>query len=202
MRMQHVSMWYGHMRIMMLSPTCSNVHAHMQACARAASRVSTPSNTQQVRERPQQALHKCPRHVTAECAFYSGLEASKGMRVRKSATRMAYIRENGWDDLSEGGDGTLISILVTCPLNPEPKAHSPQRFQRDKQASRALLVYMLASCAHDMMGVSVLVCMCRRETDGSVWCGGTTATKTSMQSGMADSTISRLPESSKINKER
>ena len=49
------------------------------------------------------------------------------MRVRKSATRMAYIRENGWDDLSEGGDGTLISILVTCPLNPEPKAPFQQR---------------------------------------------------------------------------
>jgi hypothetical protein len=47
-----------------------------------------------------------------------------------------------------------------------------------------------------MMSVSVLVCMCRRETDGSVWCGGTTVTKTSMQSGMAASTISKLPESS------
>ena len=42
-RMHHVSMWYGHMRMMMLSPTYSNVHAHMQACARSASRVSTTS---------------------------------------------------------------------------------------------------------------------------------------------------------------
>ena len=147
MRMHHVSMWYGHMRIMMLSPTCSNVHAHMQACARAASRVSTPSNTQQVRERPQQALHKCPRHVTAECAFYSGLEASKGMRVRKSAARMAYIRENGWDDLSEGGDGTLISILVTCPLNPEPKAHSQTTLstRRTGISGSLVFVFMLVS---------------------------------------------------------
>eukprot|EP00802_Teleaulax_amphioxeia_P006641 Tamp_06645.p1 GENE.Tamp_06645~~Tamp_06645.p1 ORF type:complete len:525 (+),score=113.26 Tamp_06645:52-1626(+) len=40
-----------------------------------------------------------------------GVEASKGMRVRKSAARLAYVEENGWDDLSAGGDGTLISIL-------------------------------------------------------------------------------------------
>jgi len=52
------------------------------------------------------------------------------------------------------------------------------------------------------MGVSVLVCMCRRETDVSVWCGGTTATKTSTQSDMAASTISKLPEPPKMNKKR
>lgn len=57
--------------------------------------------------------------MTTEGASCAGVEASKGMRVRKSAARLAYVEENGWDDLSAGGDGTLISILVTCPLNPK-----------------------------------------------------------------------------------
>ena len=42
----------------------------------------------------------------------SGVDASKGMRVRKSRTRLEYVRANGWDDLSDGADGVLISLLV------------------------------------------------------------------------------------------
>ena len=69
------------------------------------------------------------------------------MRVRKSAARMAYIRENGWDDLSEGGDGTLISILVTCPLNPEPKALSQTTLstRRTGISGSLVFVFMLVS---------------------------------------------------------
>jgi hypothetical protein len=65
------------------------------------------------------------------------------MRVRKSATRMAYIRENGWDDLSEGGDGTLISILVTSPLDPVSTLNLKLSLL-DKQASRSRL--LLSTC--------------------------------------------------------
>ena len=42
----------------------------------------------------------------------SGVDVSKGMRVRKSRTRLEYVRANGWDDLSDGADGVLISLLV------------------------------------------------------------------------------------------
>lgn len=66
------------------------------------------------------------------------------MRVRKSATRMAYVRENGWDDLSEGGNGTLISLLVTDEpsenLNPRLPVHvALSRFAKHAPQSRLLL---------------------------------------------------------------
>ena len=41
----------------------------------------------------------------------SGIEPTKGMRVRKSQARLDYVRDNGWDDLSDGGDGQLVSFL-------------------------------------------------------------------------------------------
>ena len=49
--------------------------------------------------------------------------------------------------------------------------------------------------------MSVRVFMPRRETDGSVWCAGTLAAKTSTQSGMAVSTISK-PHSGRRRTER
>jgi hypothetical protein len=37
--------------------------------------------------------------------------AAAGLRVQKSQERLAYVRENGWDDLSEGGTGTITKLL-------------------------------------------------------------------------------------------
>ena len=40
----------------------------------------------------------------------SGIEPTKGMRGVSQA-RLDYVRDNGWDDLSDGGDGQLVSFL-------------------------------------------------------------------------------------------
>jgi len=40
-----------------------------------------------------------------------GFLARGGQRVRKSAERLAYVKEQGWDDLSDGGEGTIVRQL-------------------------------------------------------------------------------------------
>ena len=88
--------------------------------------------------------------MTTEGASCAGVEASKGMRVRKSAARLAYVEENGWDDLSAGGDGTLISILVTCPLNPKLNPELESRGSEYQEQLR--LASSQKSCAASVSG--------------------------------------------------
>jgi hypothetical protein len=57
-----------------------------------------------------------------------GVLARGGQRVRKSAERLAYVREQGWDDLSDGGEGTIVSRLPESTPKFIPKSHQNCNF--------------------------------------------------------------------------
>jgi len=72
-----------------------------------------------------------------------GILARGGQRVRKSAERLAYVREQGWDDLSDGGEGTIVRQL------PEsiPKIPGKRTTQNSRKAHQNWDYYRRADLA-------------------------------------------------------
>ncbi|EKX49046.1 hypothetical protein GUITHDRAFT_151595 [Guillardia theta CCMP2712] len=58
-------------------------------------------------ERGEDKRHRGPILVNRD------MQAEVGMRVRKSKERLEFVQQNGWEDLSEGRAGSIVSLLVS-----------------------------------------------------------------------------------------
>jgi hypothetical protein len=139
------------------------------------------------------ALNHASLSCVCVCWSEAGVSGSKGLRVRKSAARLVYLRDNGWDDLSDGADGTILSLLVS--LAPFPSHPAPP-----VPPSLFLLVRLPppldgVPLPHVYACVYASACVSSRETVASASCVGTMGMKTSMLSDLVAFTTCKLPES-------